>query len=443
MSTILLTWELGGGRGHLGPLRQLAERLLDRGHRVFLASQNVVAAGEIFAGLPVGLFAAPFLPGTPGYALSPVRSFVDILHNVGFGSLSDLASLTEAWLSIYTAVQPDAVVFDHSPTALAASYAIPTRRVLLGTGFACPPPGRESYDLRIWKCGQRNCRTNQNVVLENLNLVRRRHCLPAVESVGELFAKVDATLLATYAELDHFGSRNSGTYTGIFPLPRGPAAIWPDTSRPRAFAYLKPHALLENVVAELTRQRIATLLYTGSDDPQVVKKYSSGSVRVLRSVVDLPLAMADADFAILNGTHATTVAALLAGKPTLHFPLFLEQWLFATRVCELKAGVLVGANNAVALDKSIAGVAAGEGALGAQHFATRYAQHDPQNAVRSAVETIEATIAPPRRNAIPTLLLRRHRCRNRLGENSGAKKTFRNSLRRFWRRRPRCNRNGK
>jgi hypothetical protein len=399
MATILLTWELGGGRGHLGPLRQLAQRLIERGHRVSLASRNVVTAGELFAGLPVGLFAAPFLPGTPGYALSPVRSYVDILHNVGFGAHIDLAALTDAWLSIYAAVRPDVVVFDHSPTALAASYAFSTRRILLGTGFACPPPEREGDDLRIWKSDRRNSSTNQTVVLENLNRVRRRHRLPDVGSVGALFARADATLLATYPELDHFGSRDSGVYTGVFPLPSGPAPVWLNASRPRAFAYLKPHNLLEKLVAELTRQRIATLLYTGGDDPQVVKKYSTRWVRVLRSGVDLRLAMADADFAILNGTHATTIAALLAGKPTLHFPLFLEQWLFATRVCELGAGQLVGANNAMGLVASLECVAAGEGNRGARRFAARHATHDPQAAVTSTVDAIESTIAGSRPGA--------------------------------------------
>jgi hypothetical protein len=443
MPTILLAWELGGGRGHLGPLRQLAERLLRRGHRVFLASRNVVDAGEIFAGLPVGLFAAPYLSGTPGYARSPVRSFVDILHNVGFGGQSDHAALTAAWLSIYQAVQPDVVVFDHSPTALAASYVAPTRRVLLGTGFACPPPGRESDDLRIWKGDRRENDTSQAVVLKNLNLVRERYRLPAVGSVGELYSQVDATVLATYPELDHFGSRNSGVYAGVFPLPRGAAPNWPGTSRPRAFAYLKPHKLLESLIAELTRQRIATLLYTGSNDPQIVKKHSTEWVHVLPSVVDLQVAMAEADFAILNGTHATTIAALLAGKPTLHFPLFLEQWMFATRVCELGAGELVAANNANALNESLERMATGGSVLGARRFAARYANHDPEAAVTSAAEIIEATIEATIESSPQRATARCHSVGSLAGtlvdKNGGTKKFFEILLRRSLRRKVRCN----
>jgi UDP:flavonoid glycosyltransferase YjiC (YdhE family) len=125
----------------------------------------------------------------------------------------------------------------------------------------------------------------------------------------------------------------------------------------------------------------------------MVKKYSTEFVRVLPSVLDLQLAMAEADFAILNGTHATTIAALMAGKPTLHFPLFLEQWMFATRVCKLEAGMLVGANDARSLDESLQRMVAGEGLSGARSFAEKYANHDPRSAVKSAARAIEATVA--------------------------------------------------
>ena len=392
MSTILLVWELGAGRGHLGPLRQLAERLLLRGHHVFLASRNVVAAGELFADLPVGLFAAPFLPGTPSYAVSPVRSFVDILNNVGFGSRSDLAALASAWGSIYKAIRPDAAVFDHSPTALAASYAFPMRRILLGTGFSCPPPGRETEDLRIWLRDRRKA-SNPSAVLENLNALRESQKLPPWESVGGLFANADAELLATFPQLDHFGTRDFGRYIGVFPFPPGAMPRWPGNSPPRAFAYLKPHTLVEGVVAELTRLQVATILYTGSDDTDTVRRYATEWVHVAPGVLDLKSAMAEADFAVLNGTHATTAAALLAGKSTVHFPLVLEQWVLAERVAALGAGLVVPANRPQSLAESLRRAAEGEGRPGAQAFATKYADFDPQSSVDSAVQAIETLTA--------------------------------------------------
>jgi UDP:flavonoid glycosyltransferase YjiC (YdhE family) len=102
--------------------------------------------------------------------------------------------------------------------------------------------------------------------------------------------------------------------------------------------------------------------------------------------------LADADFAILNGTHATTVAALLAGKPTLHFPQVLEQWILAHRVAELGAGTAVHANRAHLLAVSIRGLANGEYQAGAAAFAQKYGQFDSQMALQRAVDTIEHAV---------------------------------------------------
>jgi hypothetical protein len=33
MGTVLFAWELGGGLGHVGPMRVLAERLVQLGHQ--------------------------------------------------------------------------------------------------------------------------------------------------------------------------------------------------------------------------------------------------------------------------------------------------------------------------------------------------------------------------------------------------------------------------
>jgi UDP:flavonoid glycosyltransferase YjiC (YdhE family) len=393
-STVFLTWELGGGRGHLGPLRELAERLLHRGHRVCLASRNVVAAREIFADLPVNVFQSPGLPARLTNHISQVHSFVDILHNVGFGTAKDLLALAAAWSSLYEVIRPDVIVFDHSPTALAASYGYSVKRVLIGTGFACPPPGYEDSDLRSWLPASSRRGTNSTEVLKNVNLLRQQQRLPEFDSVGDLYAAVDATLLATFPELDHFAERLTGRHLGVFPLPRGPAPVWPRKARRRAFIYHKPHSHLDKLVDELTRQNVATILYTGGEDEATIRQYSTEYVSVATCPVDLPSAMNDADFAVLNGTHATTVAALLAGKPSIHYPLVLEQWMFAQRVKQIRAGLVVPANSPSPL-ASIIEQATSEICAGAAEFAAKYTGFDPRLSLDSAVASIESTIGDP------------------------------------------------
>jgi hypothetical protein len=355
---------------------------------VYLASRNVVAASEIFAGSAVQVFQAPLLTDRLGNHVSEVRCFVDILHNVGFGSARSLLALTSAWSSIYSTIRPDVIVFDHSPTALAASYDFTVRRVLLGTGFACPPPDQVDLNLRTWLPMPNHGATGPSHVLDNLNGLRRRQGLAELASVGQLFSQADATLLNTFEELDHFQHRRSGHHIGVFPLPGGRPPEWPCKARQRAFVYHKPHSLLQNLARELTRQEVATILYTGSDDSMIVRQYSTKYVRVTTKLVDLPSAMAQADFAILNGTHVTTAAALLAGIPTIHFPLVLEQWMFAQRVKQLGAGDVVTANSPQCLSTVIEAITT-TCIPAAQRFAATYASFDPQFALRTALASIE------------------------------------------------------
>ena len=47
MATILLTWELGGGLGHLANLGPIAGLLTDRGHRVCAALRHPSSANGI------------------------------------------------------------------------------------------------------------------------------------------------------------------------------------------------------------------------------------------------------------------------------------------------------------------------------------------------------------------------------------------------------------
>ena len=62
-------------------------------------------------------------------------------------------------------------------------------------------------------------------------------------------------------------------------------------------------------------------------------------MRMVDQPVDIAAAARECDVAILNGTHASTAAVLLAGKPILQLPLFLEQQLIAQNVERLGAGL--------------------------------------------------------------------------------------------------------
>jgi hypothetical protein len=172
MARVLLTWELGGGLGHLMNLRPLAVALAARGHRVFLAAGDLSRVPGVFAGSsgqwsvvgdqlapgsargseapsprpsPTGrgsegeitVLAAPWKTARTK-TVETIVTYADLLLNIGFGDGDSFTVHQQAWRNLYDLVKPDVLICDHSPSALLAargqSFAVAT----VGTGFFTP-----------------------------------------------------------------------------------------------------------------------------------------------------------------------------------------------------------------------------------------------------------------------------------------------------------------
>ena len=109
--------------------------------------------------------------------------------------------------------------------------------------------------------------------------------------------------------------------------------------------------------------------------------------------MDLDAAGRWCDVAILNATHGTTAELLLAGKPSLQIPLFLEQQLTADNVVRMGAGLTAEANRpdrvVEQLDRLLAD---GRYAEAARQFEERYADYNCLDQIDAMVEQIEQLI---------------------------------------------------
>jgi len=391
MATILLTWELGGGLGHLINLLPLAEGLCRRGHRVFAAVKDLSRVDEVFAGIDASFLQAPVKVRKSGNRIEPLHTFAHILHNCGFGGQGELLSMTQAWRNLYDYVRPDAIVFDHSPTALLAARGINAKKTLVGTGFFCPLDEYPLPDLRPWMpAGAERLKGEEDRVLKNANRTIESWHGPTLERLSQLYRDVDENFLLTFEELDHYPGRAGAGYRGAWPNIDGKPPEWPEGEGQRIYAYLKPFPALSKLLQLLAQSRHPTIICCDGIDASLQEQHASATLHFENRPMDLALLSRQCDLAILNGNHGTTVSMLLAGKPTLQIPITLEQLMLSGTVARMGAGLRTPSTREDLLADSLSAMLTdSQYAEAAGRFAQRYADYDPHRQVEIILDRIE------------------------------------------------------
>lgn len=397
MGNVLLTWELGGGAGHLVRLLPLARGLTAKGHRVLVALRDLSQAGRVFAGIEVSYLQAPHKTRNGGNAVDPPRSFPHILHNAGFADADELQTMVASWRSLFDLVRPDLIVFDHAPTALLAARGLPARKALIGTGFCCPPDCCPMPDLRTWLPDQSDqLRADEDRVLGNANRTLDIFKQPPLERLAQLYHHVDENFLATFPELDNYPGRTDAEYWGAWPNVGGKPPSWPQGNGKRIYAYLKPFPALPRLLALLAELRCPTIVCVDGVDEKLRRRFNVPTLRFETERLDLAEVGRQCDLAILNGNHGTTVSMLLAGKPILQLPIFLEQALNAKAVARLSAGLgaLSDRPEQIAV-RLMTMLHSDKFTEAARAFAIRYAAFDPQRQIDKMLRRAEDLIGQP------------------------------------------------
>jgi hypothetical protein len=319
--------------------------------------------------------------------------FADILHNCGFAREHELVGRIKAWDRLYHLIQPDMVILDHCPTALAAARGCGFKRALIGTGFVSPPATNPLPTLRPSPAVDRSeLATEENHTCTILNQSLSKCGKPPVTCLSDLYGDVDLTLLTTFKELDHFGQRQGVRYWGAWPAFPGAAPQWPDGSGKKIFAYLKKSPGLTQLLKELKALRLPTIVYGGWVTDRIVRDYGSPSLRLESTPLDLAQVATQCDVAILNATHGATAAMLIGGAPILQLPIFLEQQLLAERTVKLGAGRTADRKDVPQVMANLRKILeSATYASAAQRFAEIYAKVDPDqqfNAMMNRIETL-------------------------------------------------------
>ena len=395
MARILFTWELGGGMGHVAPYLPLIEGLRERGHEVGFALRNLQFAELSLGSRGIPFFQAPAMQGRFADNINEPYTFAQILHNVGYADVDLITALARAWRELYRCFKPDLIVCDHSPTALLAARDFPVRKAVVGPGFFLPPDTGLPPVLRksAPAPAQEFLLQEEQRIVGNINRVLGvLHATP-IERIAQMYA-ADAQILLTLRELDHYLERQADTqveYWGIGRSGMGEAPQWPALEGKRIYAYLKPFKTLPSLLERLVQLGQPTLIYAPEVEAGLKLRFASRAVQFCASPLDLERTAQECDLAITNATHATALTFLLAGKPQLMLPLYLEQRLVGDNVERLGAGLNAPALHPVGMSSKLDALLTDPRyTQGAQSFAARYAGFDPDEMEQRLIQRIDA-----------------------------------------------------
>jgi hypothetical protein len=206
-----------------------------------------------------------------------------------------------------------------------------------------------------------------------------------------VFHEVDEIFLATYREFDHFGPRSNVRYWGHWPF-GAVAAVpeWPAGSGQKIYAYLKPFPGLEGLLAALLEQGLPTLILGGGIEPALQERFANPHLRFVERPLDLRQVAQQCDLAVLMAGHGTTAALMLAGKPCLLVPPFLEQLLFARKAEQTGAARVLTKEVGAPAARSLQELVSNPGYRAqAQAFAARYTGFRPGQQVLEVVDHLE------------------------------------------------------
>jgi len=343
---ILFTWELGKGLGHLMGIKNDIEDL-GESYEVYIAARNLSQVRALIANQQVKLLPAPFMLGSAPGHIEDTLSYAHLLGNCGFGDADTLHSLVDAWQTLFDLIDPDVVVYEHSPSAIVASLDYKFLKIHRGTGFTCPPI---SKPLGVFfpedMCSSKNNQVEayEKYILHTVNTVLKRKHLKALTALSDIYAIPDSIEIAASSVFDHFARVPDGKtrYVGVRnPAPATPPK-WPQVAGVRIFVYINVFDNITPLLCALKNSKQPTIVYSSSIPRSALQPFECDSLVLADTPVDIASIGESCGFAITNGSFNIGCQLLQAGIPQLIIPLHREQQMFAKRLKTL--GCCLAAN---------------------------------------------------------------------------------------------------
>ncbi len=358
LARILYGWELGGGAGHLGPLRPIARVLQAAGHELVVVVREPARAVATFRDTNVRILQSPLIRSGVPLAYERPTSYPQILQNIGFGEADKCEAIVRCWDNIVQLVDPDLVVADHAPGMLLACLDTDLPVSAIGTGFTIPPRVAPMPSLVVnpiaVEPGTNPQRAqemeSEESLLANIQTVMRQLGRTTVLRLCDIFPPPSRTFLTTSASLDHYRGRIDAQYYGAIQADAAVGDIdWPPGTGPKIFCYLKQSMALGHLFDYLRNTDFPTVIVCDAMNAQSLQQLASVNLRFTDQFLPIDRIVDECDLAILNGTHGMSSAMVSGGKPILQAPHNLEQLVTANRTLELGIGLVADCKDGPAL----------------------------------------------------------------------------------------------
>jgi UDP:flavonoid glycosyltransferase YjiC (YdhE family) len=388
---VLLAAEFIRGGATVTRLLPLAVALADRGHDVTLALPAELTSSVAGLGFPV--VEAPRWKAPPPSGFIAI-SFADLLMHGGYAAPDALRGLMADWRGLFEQTTPDLLVVDFAPTAMLTARVAGLQAAAVGDGFSLPPLTTPLPNMRPWADVTPDAVESVDgrvlaVVNARLAALKARE----LRRLRDLFDGVPA-FLCTFPELDHYPGRDGANcYGEVFAPSRGPAPVWPTGAGERIYVDLDPrHPALGAIVEALTRLGLPTLVQAAGMPAHQADAIERATVLVTTTGNRTAL-FAGADIVICQG-HEVAVPALLAGKPLLMLPVFVEQMMTLHRVATQGLGHgLEPTSDAAAIDGAVRRLVDDRACrLRAVNFARLYDGYRPGLAIDAVADSLDETL---------------------------------------------------
>ena len=338
MARILFGWELGANRGHIERLLPMARRLIDQGHQVALAVQQIDCAG-LDRDPRITLWQAPVWPRLLINNVQDhsrhVATMGDILAQLGLDRPGCLAAMISGWDTIFAAFSPDVIVADYAPALLAAANGRITT-IAVGDYFSSPPHQLEHFPNLT---GTPNA-YDEDALLDTVDADLASVDRAPLTGLPALFA-ADHILVGNFAELDPYRAHRLGQYCA--PSVKLPLASGEGGCGEEVFVYAYNRIGADNPIwvglAATRRQVRIHMVDPARDHFETFKRF--GFIHEPRPVAFPEIARRSC-VAVSYGGNGFTSACLIAALPQLMMPFDLEKLLTARGVDALGLGKMLG-----------------------------------------------------------------------------------------------------